>query len=145
MVSRKQAIEQLGLVPLFSGLSSKDLGRIWDSMKTVRHPADKVIIHEGHKGIGFHLIVSGSVRVSRAAGGRPVVLGPNDSFGEMALIDNAPRSATVTALEPTETAVLSAAAFRAMAKQHPDMTWKLLVQAVGRLRDAQNMTSKMTS
>lgn len=145
MVSKKQGIERLGQVPLFSGLSSKDLGRVWDAMKIVRHPEGKEIITEGHKGIGFHLILSGSVRVTRAAGGRAVVLGPDDSFGEMALIDDAPRSATVTATEPTETAVLSSSAFRTMAKRHPDMTWKLLVQVVGRLRDAQNVTAQMTS
>lgn len=145
MVSKKQGIERLGHVDLFSGLSAKDLGRLWDAMKTVRHPEGKEIIKEGHKGIGFHLILSGTVRVSRAAGGRPVVLGPDDSFGEMALIDDAPRSATVTALETTETAVLPASSFRLMAKRHPDMTWKLLAQMVGRLRDVQNVTAQMTS
>ncbi len=145
MISKKQGIEQLGQVPLFSELSSKDLGRIWDSMKIVKHPAGKEIIREGHKGIGFHLILTGSVKVSRAAGGRAIVLGPNDSFGEMALIDDSPRSATVTAMEPTETAVLSASGFRSFAKKKPDMMWKLLVQVVGRLREAQNVTTQMTS
>ena len=97
MVSKKQGIEQLGQVPLFNGLSSKDLGRIWESMKIVKHPEGKEIIREGHKGIGFHLILSGTVRVSRAVGGRAIVLGPNDAFGEMALIDNVPRSADAKA------------------------------------------------
>ena len=114
-------------------------------MKVVKHPEGKEIIREGHKGIGFHLILSGAVRVSRAAGGRAIVLGPNDAFGEMALIDDSPRSATVTAVEPTETAVLSAAAFRTIAKKQPEMTWKLLIEVVGRLREAQNVTNQMTS
>lgn len=145
MISKQEGIERLGRVPLFSGLSSKDLGRLWKSTKVVKHPTGKEIIQEGRTGIGFHLILSGSVRVTRSAGGRAVVLGPDDSFGEMALIDNAPRSATVTASEPTETLVVTSSGFRIMAKQHPDMTWKLLVQVVGRLRDAQNVAAQMTS
>ena len=73
MVSKRQGIERLGEVPLFNGLSSKELGRIWDAMKTIDHPEGKEIIKEGHKGIGFHLILSGSVRVTREGGGRAVV------------------------------------------------------------------------
>jgi CRP-like cAMP-binding protein len=86
----------------------------------------------GHE---FYLIASGSAVVRR--GGRKVAtLGPGSYFGEMALLDRGPRSATVTTAEPTELIVLGQREFMAVLDRVPPVAHKLLVSMAGRLREA---------
>jgi CRP/FNR family cyclic AMP-dependent transcriptional regulator len=144
MITKKQGVERLGQVPLFDGLSKRELGHIWDSMKIVTYKPGHEIVVEGRSGLGFHLILSGEVRVA-ASSGPSMKLGPNDCFGEMALIDDGPRSASVIAIVPTETAVIVSSTFKTIAKRNPDMLWKLLVEMTGRLRQQQSAKANLTS
>lgn len=143
MTTKQEGVAQLGAVPMFADLSKRDLGRLWDRMKLVQHAPDHQIVAEGRGGHGFHLIVSGSVRVERT--GKKVTLGPGQFFGEMSLIDEGPRTATVTAAEPTTIATMSSGEFRTYAKKHPELLWKLLVFMTGRLRDEQTITANLTA
>ena len=136
MTTKKDGIEQLSGVPMFSLLSKRDLGRLWDHMKNVEHAPDHRIMTEGRSGQGFHLILDGEVKVERKR--NKVVLGPGKFFGEMSLIDEGPRSASVTAVGRVTTATLSAWEFKSVVKSQPELLWKLLVHVTSRLRAEQS-------
>jgi CRP/FNR family cyclic AMP-dependent transcriptional regulator len=141
MVTKKDGISLLQGVPLFTGLSQRDLGRIWDRMKIVEHRDGHQIITEGRNGQGFHLIIGGEVKVERT--NLRVTLGKGDFFGEMSLIDDGPRSATVTAVGPVTTAAISAWEFKALVANQPELMWKLLVFMTGRLRQQQSVAADL--
>lgn len=136
LATKKEKLEKLGSVPLFEGLSQKDLERILDRMKESFHVGGAIVIDEGRAGIGFHLILEGEAHVLRH--GRVAArLGPGEFFGELALVDDGPRSATVLAATDLTTAVLSKWEFRPLLKDHPEMAWKLIEYLVGRVREEQ--------
>lgn len=92
--------EQLKKIPLFEGVSDADLRRIADSAKERRFDAGAAIVSAGEPGHGFYLILDGRVEVRQ--GGRAIAtLGSGDYFGELALIRERPRNATVVAKDPT--------------------------------------------
>jgi CRP/FNR family cyclic AMP-dependent transcriptional regulator len=95
-----------------------------------RYRKGEVIFHEGDPGDALHLVLSGRVKIGRMslAGDETIVtsIGPGESFGELVLLDGAPRSATATALEPTETLVLGRPAFISLVDSGRDFRWALL-------------------
>ena len=136
MVTQKEGMERLGSVRLFEGLSRADLRALLDISKIVRHEEGHTIIRQGERGAGFQVILEGEVRVVR--GGRTAArLGPGEFFGEMALIDEGPRTATVIAATPVVALGIVGWEFRPLVKRRPQMAWKLLVHLTGRLRQAQ--------
>lgn len=136
MVTKKERLERLGSVRLFEELSKADLKYLDDISVIVHHDEGHTIIGEGDRAAGFQLILEGEARVVR--GGRTVVrLGPGEFFGEMALIDEGPRTADVIAATPMTTLGISGWDFRPLVKRRPDMAWKLLVHLTGRLRESQ--------
>jgi CRP/FNR family transcriptional regulator len=143
MITKKDGVERLQGVPMFTELSRRDLGRVWDSMRIVEHAPGHRIVTVDRPGQGFHLILSGKATVERKK--QRIDLGPGDFFGEMALIDDGPRSATVTAASTVVTASISAWEFKAMAKEHSELLWKLLVHLTSRLRAEQSVVDSLTS
>jgi CRP-like cAMP-binding protein len=143
MATKKDGVERLHQVPMFAGLSKRDVNRLWDHMKIVEHSAGHKIVVEGRGGHGFHLLLDGSVKVTRK--GRQIRLGPGQFFGEMSLIDEGPRSATVTAETHVVTATMSSGEFRNFVKKRPDLLWKLLVVMTGRVREEQSVTANLTA
>src|SRR5256886_5277743 len=89
MVEIKQA-------KLFAGLPDSEVRSIEKQLKIVKHPAGHEIVVRGEGGVGFMVITDGTVTV-KTGQGKTRKLGPGDSFGEMALLDNEGRSATITA------------------------------------------------
>ena len=137
MVSKKERLEQLSRVRLFEGLNGTDLRHIVNVSGVVHHEEGDTIIREGDSGVGFELILEGEVRVARK--GRTVArLGPGDFFGEMALIDEGPRSASIIAASPVTTIGIASWDFKPLVKTRPGMAWSLLVHLTGRLREEQN-------
>ena len=136
MVTKKEKLDRLGSVPLFNDLSKKDLEKILDRTKESFHVAGDVVIDEGRAGIGFHLILEGKANVVRH-GRTAAKLGPGEFFGEMALVDDGPRSATVVADSDLTTVVLSKWEFRPLLKDHPEMAWKMIEHLVQRVREEQ--------
>ncbi len=128
-------------VPLFSALNKKQLKTLVDNSSERRYDANEVIEREGDMGVTFYLILNGSVEVRK--GRRNLAkLGRGQFFGEMALIDKQPRSATVVALEPTSCMLTTAWNFRGFLDSEPKMALALLREMARRLRETNQSLSE---
>ena len=120
-------------VQLFEGVEEKDLASIARSFKARTFQPGDVIAEEGKSGIGFFVIESGSARATH--GDREIAtLGPGSSFGEVALIDEGPRSATVIADTELKCWGLSAWEFRPLAETNAKVGWNLARIVAGYVR-----------
>jgi CRP/FNR family cyclic AMP-dependent transcriptional regulator len=130
-------VEQtLAKVPLFSGVKPKDLTRLEKRMQERSFNEGDEITKEGESGIGFFVIEDGNATVS-ISGKILRTLGPGEYFGEVALIDSGPRSATVVATTDLRCRGMSAWEFKPFVEEHPDVAWALLETLVARLREAE--------
>ena len=93
----REAVDMLAEIPLFASLSRRHLGKLAGAATAKRYAPHSVLVLKGKPADAFYVILEGTVRV--AAPGRKVELGPGDFFGEMALIDGEPRSASVLAVD----------------------------------------------
>jgi CRP/FNR family cyclic AMP-dependent transcriptional regulator len=131
-----ELVSTLKRVPLFSGVSDKDLKRLANSLTERTFPAGHEIAIEGREGVGFFVIESGEASVSR--GGEHIrKLGPGDYFGEMAVIDQQPRSATVVADSELRCRGMTSWAFKPFVESHGEVAWPMLESLVSRLREAE--------
>jgi len=119
-------VDVLTTVPLLAGLDRDLLERLALDFKERPEPAGAVVIRQGDVGdAGFFVIVEGDVVVS--VDGHDVSrLGPGDYFGEIAMISDRARTATVTAATDVRCLVLLQSEFRALVRSDPDVRWKLL-------------------
>jgi CRP/FNR family transcriptional regulator, cyclic AMP receptor protein len=126
--------EQLAAVPLFEGLSKKQLRRISSLMTRLDRPAGKVLTREGEQGSEFFIVLEGEVEVR--LGDRVVATrGPGEYVGEIALLDRRPRTATVVATTPVSVEVLSRREFRSLLVQAPELSEQILATVAQRLAD----------
>jgi CRP-like cAMP-binding protein len=116
-------------------LSKKDLQLVSKNAEDVKVDAGKVLVSEGSAGSEFFIIVDGKARVTRR-GKKVAELGPGDFFGDLALLDRAPRNATVVAETPMEVLVLGQREFAALIDEVPGFAHKLLAGLARRLREA---------
>lgn len=134
MSKRDLYLEHLAKVPLFSLCSKRELAMIARRGTDVVVEAGRTLTREGSAGYEFFVIIDGKATVTRE--GREVaVLGPGDFFGELALLDRAPRNATVTATTRMELVVVSSREFRTLLEEAPTLTYKLLAAMAHRLRE----------
>jgi CRP-like cAMP-binding protein len=127
------AADVLARIPLFVGLSKRSLRRVRRQMTDHRFDEGAVMVREGSRGETMFALVEGSARVVRQ--GRTLRrLGPGDVFGEIALFDRRPRSASVVAAEPVRALVLHRGDLRAIIEEEPTIAWTLLETMAGRLR-----------
>jgi CRP-like cAMP-binding protein len=136
VTDRKTLVDMLGRNRLFDELSKKDVLALIGSAKEVEHRADQMIIVEGNPGVGFHLILEGTAIVSTNAH-RLRTLGPGDTFGDIAVIDGGPRSASVKAETRLRTLSLPPWEFKPLVLEHPQIAYKLLVKLCALLREAE--------
>ena len=128
--------ELLRTVALFESLSDRSLKRLADSFKErIFHEGD-VIATEGQRGVGFFVISEGTVDYS-LHGERVGTGGPGDYFGEVALIDDGPRTASVTAATDVTAYGMTPWEFRPLVEENAQIAWELLQVMAKRLR-AQN-------
>src|SRR4029077_11639310 len=125
----------LSEVPLFSALSRQELALVARRAEDVQVDAGRVLVSEGATGAEFFVILSGTAKVSRR-GRKVATLGPGAAFGELALLDKAPRNATVTAETPMELFVLAQREFGGILDEVPGVARKLLTGMARRLREA---------
>jgi CRP/FNR family transcriptional regulator len=122
---------------LFNGLPGSELRSIAKQMKTVKHPAGHEIVVRGDSGVGFMIILDGSVTVSTIQG-KTRKLGPGDSFGEMALLDQEGRSASIKADTDVTMATIPEWNFKAFLTEHPEVSYRLLQLLSQRVRQAES-------
>ena len=125
--------DALAGVPLFAACSKRDLQIVARHMQVVAIPAGTAFIREGETGDAFYVALEGTAGISRARRAVGEVQ-PGDHVGELALLDPAPRAATVTATTAMVLGVLDARAFQAIVRDVPALTSKLLRGLARRLR-----------
>ena len=132
-MAKKDALTKLASVPIFEGLSKRELDAIYRVAKEIDFEPGHAILEEGSTGVGFHLILDG--RADVVVGGRKrATLGPGDYFGEMSLLDGGPRSATVRTATRVRTLALTSWAFLPLLDKNPSIAKKMLVELSRRLR-----------
>src|SRR5919198_6672916 len=130
-------VDSLSRVPLLSGFGRRELKRLVDRMSERTFAEGEVAVEEGRGGAGFWLIQDGSATVS--IGGEIVrTLGPGEYFGEIALLDDGPRTATVTAGTDLRCLGMATWEFRPFVLEHPDVALTMLQALARRLREAES-------
>ena len=127
----------LKTVPIFAACSNAELSKIASAGKEVNFRAGQVICQEGDTGVGLHIVLERETRVQ--VGGRTKRrLGPGAFFGEIALLDGGPRSATVIAETPVRTFGIPVWAFKSLLKTQPSLALKILEDVCRRVRRSES-------
>src|ERR671933_443642 len=119
------AANLLRRVPIFSDLDRRELERIAASMKERTFSAGDTVTAEGQSGVGFFVIESGEAKVTVGGQDRRR-LGPGDYFGEVALLTDSPRTATITAESDLRCYGMTAWDFKPLVETNGSIAWKLL-------------------
>jgi CRP/FNR family cyclic AMP-dependent transcriptional regulator len=138
--------EALSRVDLFSTLDKKDLTTLVKSCQDRSYSAGSTIISQGDTGVGLYVILSGNVRISKTQDPDHAeedlgTLGAGHVIGEMSLLDDLPRSATVTAVDDVTALLLPVWEFRSFLRNNPEVALKLLSVLSRRLRKAEELRS----
>ena len=132
----KASVELIEKVPLFSDLDGRELKEIADSMKERTFNAGDTVTEEGKGGAGFFVIEEGSAKVS--VGGQDVrTIGAGDYFGEIGLIADIDRTATITAETDLRCYGMTFWDFRPLVETNASIAWKLLQAMAQRLKEAE--------
>jgi CRP/FNR family cyclic AMP-dependent transcriptional regulator len=130
-----QLAEDLAHVPLFSDLNKRQLRKLSSGFKEKSFSPGRTVVREGHMdGVGFFVIAEGTAAVS-VGGSNVATIGPGEYFGELAMITEKARGATVTAETPLRCLVMTFWEFRRLAKSDPDISWKLVQHLAGMLTE----------
>ena len=130
--------EDLKRVPLFRGLTQRQLRQLAKDFSERRVPVGALLVKQGEmSGVAFFVVAEGEAAVI-VDGTRVDTMGPGDHFGELAMISQRERMATVEALTPMRCHTIQFWDFRAFAKKNPDVMWKLLQHVAGILLKEQS-------
>ena len=137
----------LGEVPLFAELPGDDLDALASACRIRRFRRGEVIFHQGDPGDALHVILTGRVKISSPSetGVEAILttLRPGEFFGALAIIDGAPRSATATAVDPTETLVLPRDRFRQLLNERTEVRDLVFTRLAGELRRLTNHVEEL--
>ncbi len=133
-MAKDQYIARLRAVPLFASLSKRELDLLLRQADHLRYPARYRVVREGTSGEEFWMVIEGELAVHR--GGEEVArLGPGDYFGELSVIDSAPRDATVVSTTSVELLVIGRQRFWATLEGSPTLLRKITVGLARRLHE----------
>ena len=135
--STKEALDLVAQVPLFGSLNKRHLRRVVRLAEFKEYRGGRTVVREGARGDAFFIVLAGQARVE-TPDGHGHGLGPGDYFGELSLLDGAPRAATVTASEDLTTLRLSRAAFGKLLRDEPTIGVGLAKGLVAIVRDLQS-------
>jgi CRP/FNR family cyclic AMP-dependent transcriptional regulator len=125
-------VDLIGKVPLFAGLSKRQLGQVAAIADEIDLPANKVLMRQGERGREFYVLLEGEAEVARD-GKRIAARGAGEFLGEIALVSNIPRTATVTTRTPVRALVIRDVEFRALLERTPAIALKVLQALAERL------------
>ena len=137
MPSKRELVDLLGDVTLFSKCSKGELKTVARHAETVRLEPGVDLTSQGADGDAFYVILDGTADVV-VDGEKVNQLGAGDWFGELAVLDGEPRTATVTSVDDLEVAVLGVRMFRTLLREFPDLAAQLLAGMAGALREARD-------
>jgi CRP-like cAMP-binding protein len=124
--------QQLASVPLLAGLDARVRQRLADVGKRRTYAAEEAIVREGSVGTALYIVLSGGARVEH--GGEVIGhVASGDFFGELALIEQHPRSASVIASEPTDCLLYPAWEFSALLDEHPEIAVVIMKELIARV------------
>jgi CRP-like cAMP-binding protein len=148
MAPTDQTLESLRKIPLFSGVGDDDLDEVAGHLIERRFPKGATIVEEGTPGDYMYVIREGRVKVTKLSeDGREKILqmlGEGAFFGEMALLDQAPRSATVKTLAPVRLLALSRTDFLSVLRRSPDLAMGVIQELTRRLRETDEQASSLS-
>jgi CRP/FNR family transcriptional regulator, cyclic AMP receptor protein len=129
---RATKVELIARVPLFAGLSKSELGQVASIADEIDLPADKLLIREGERGREFFVLLEGEAEVARK-GKHLATRRAGEFFGEIALVSNLPRIATVKTRKPVRALVIRDVDFRALLQRTPAIAVKVLQAVADRI------------
>jgi CRP-like cAMP-binding protein len=135
-------LDELRQIPLFADLSEEDLEQLYQMAEMVSIPAEQLVLREGDPGDSLYVILDGELEVTKRQGSQDVLLAvyePGQFFGEMALLEQAPRSASVRTLRESTLLVISQAAFQTLLSCSVSAPLKVLHTVTSRLRSTESM------
>jgi len=133
-MAKDQYVARLKAVPMFAALSKRELNLLLGQADHLRYPPRHHVIREGQSGEEFWMVIEGQLAVHR--GGEEVArIGPGDYFGELAVIDSAPRDATIVTTTPVELLLIDRRRFWKTLEGSPTLMRKLLIGLARRLRE----------
>jgi CRP-like cAMP-binding protein len=138
MIDVRSMTDALAAVPLFGGLDEEGLANLIRGMRLRKFRRNETVFHLGDPGDALFIVMAGAIKITLPAdtGDEAILatLRPGDFFGELALLDGAPRSATAVAIEPTETWVLPRDRFRELLATEPVMREAVLATMAAEVR-----------
>jgi len=138
MVKTEETVAILAKVPLFRGLSNRQLKQIASRIIVQSYQPDEAILTQGKSGFGMFMIINGYAEavLELADGSKTVVneFGPGDFFGEVTMLDGGPRTASVIAREKTECLLLDRTQFIALMNNDANMATEIAIELAKRLR-----------
>jgi CRP-like cAMP-binding protein len=144
----REALDSLRTIPLFAAAGDEGLASIAELLIERRIPKGQTIVEEGLPGDYMYVIREGQVKVTKLSGdGREKILellGPGDFFGEMSLLDNAVRSASVKSLTETRILALSRSDFLKELRRNPDLAMAVIQELTHRVRHMDEQASSLS-
>jgi CRP/FNR family transcriptional regulator, cyclic AMP receptor protein len=148
-LDRATEVSAIARVSVFSRLSQIDIEELRKIVTAKKYAPDQAVFFQGDPSDSLYILVKGSVKVAKASedGHEKIldILGPGEIFGEFAMLDGQPRSATVTTCEPTELALISRRDFRDFVSTRAEILWKVLESLCARVRKTSTDMLDMTS
>jgi CRP/FNR family cyclic AMP-dependent transcriptional regulator len=135
-----EKLELLKRVPLLEGLGRREIEEVGRLADEIDVPAGRVLMREGETGTEFFVLVSGGVSIERG-GVRVATMKGGDFFGEIALLDEGPRTATATTTDPAKLLVLAHREFHALMDQFPAVRTCVLAALATRIRNSEPLAA----
>ena len=135
-------LDELRRVPLFAGLSEEDLERLYQMAETVSIPAGELVLQEGDPGDALYVVLDGELEITKRQGGQDILLAVSragEFLGEMSLLEQTPRSASVRTSQESRLLVISQAAFQTLLSCSPSAPLRILHTLTSRLRNNESV------